>query len=81
MKAGFYLAAQMCPNCQRTDISSYVPRGGDGTVRFFRTHVCYTTDAFRGSNAQHWNCRRVRAEVPGFQMDPKHRDIGSERPR
>ncbi len=66
-----------CPQCQRS-INTYTPKKGDGTARYFRAHVCHRLDRFRGGTVQHWTCRRLRAEVPGFQMNDGTRDTGDE---
>jgi hypothetical protein len=66
-----------CPQCDRK-VLTYRPKDGDGTVRYFRSHVCNTT---RPSTVpQWWTVRRTRAEVPGFQMR-EERGLGMETPR
>lgn len=72
---------EKCPQCRRL-ISTYKPRHGDGTVRFFRPHVCYSRRSLeQHGGTLHWDCVRRRAEVPGWQMNSVQRDVGIERPR
>lgn len=68
-----------CPQCHR-DINTFIPKRGDGSVRYFRRHVCYSIEAIQHVNA-HWDCVRVGAEVPGFHMRGVGRCLGEERPR
>jgi len=66
-----------CPQCRRL-IGSYIPKNGDGSLRYFRSHLCFEINYRRGKVSR-WTCVRVHAEVPRFQMRPDFRSTGEEK--